>query len=299
MIFGVLIYRTDSPYEDHPSERYQFPASYLSRAARMEGAWVLYYEPTKVKNSRGYYAVAKVEKIVPDPTMQDMYLVMIESGSYFEFSNPAPFRDASGLLERGLYNELGNVSGRAQAAVRPISEDDFNRIIDHGLDNTEDLLPRFDVQPDNFEVQEKQSDFKFIEERKRLAYTGNRLVRDRLFRKTILKAYDSRCAITGLKLINGGGRAEVQAAHIRPVAENGPDAVQNGLALSGTVHWMFDRGLLGVSDSKEIMISRHINDRDSVESLINKSGFLKIPSDERNHPHPVFMEWHRENRFKI
>jgi putative restriction endonuclease len=57
-----------------------------------------------------------------------------------------------------------------------------------------------------------------------------------VFRRIIVKAYDARCAITGLKLINGGGRAEVEAAHIRPVGANGPDTVQNGLALSGSFH---------------------------------------------------------------
>jgi hypothetical protein len=29
--------------------------------------------------------------------------------------------------------------------------------------------------------------------------------------------------VTGLRIINGGGRAEVQAAHIQPVADDGPD----------------------------------------------------------------------------
>jgi predicted restriction endonuclease len=60
----------------------------------------------------------------------------------------------------------------------------------------------------------------------------------------VLRAYDERCAITGFKFINGGGRAEVDAAHIRPVQHNGPDTINNGIALCGTAHWMFDRGLI-------------------------------------------------------
>ena len=69
-----------------------------------------------------------------------------------------------------------------------------------------------------------------------------------MFRRVVLRAYDEQCAITGLKLINGGGRAEADAAHIRPVEANGPDIVNNGIALSGTAHWMFDRGLIALSD---------------------------------------------------
>ena len=38
---------------------------------------------------------------------------------------------------------------------------------------------------------------------------------------------------------------EDEAAHIRPVEHNGPDIISNGIALSGTAHWMFDRGLVG------------------------------------------------------
>lgn len=56
-------------------------------------------------------------------------------------------------------------------------------------------------------------------------------VRDRVFRSRVLKAYDRRCAFTGFQFINGGGRAEVEAAHIKSVEAKGPDVVQNGLAV--------------------------------------------------------------------
>ena len=85
-----------------------------------------------------------------------------------------------------------------------------------------------------------------------------------MFRRIVLDAYDCRCAITGLKFINGGGRAEVQAAHIKPVERNGPDEISNGIALSGTAHWMFDRGLISLSDDLDVLVSRHVNDVESV-----------------------------------
>ena len=304
-MFGVFVHRTDSKYDDHPSSQYQFPANYLSRAAKFTGGWVLYYEPTKVKNSRGYYAVGKIEKIIPDPTAPNMYLALIDPETYFEFARPVAFKDEDGLLERGLYNEAGKISGRAQSAVRPISETDFNRILDRGLQGFDIPLPR-DAKDDD-KVQDKfiedqvgyeLDDFRKVETRKREAYAGSRIVRNPMFRRVVLDAYDERCAFTGFKLINGGGRAEVQAAHIRPVEANGPDSVQNGLALSGTVHWMFDRGLLSLADNMEIMISRQINDRDSVDRLINKNLTALVPDDPRIAPHPAFLEWHRNEVFK-
>jgi len=298
-MFGVFIHRADSRYDDHPSERYQFPKSYLSRASQFEGGWALYYEPTKVKSSRGYYAVGKVEKIISDPTTKDMYLALIEPGTYFEFVQMVPFKNETGLLEQGLYNESGNISGRAQSAVRPISETDFDRILSFGLQDQKALLPR-DVtkEKEHYDIAEEQTDFVHTADRKRQAFSGNRLVRSPMFRRLVLSAYDERCAFTGLKIINGGGRAEVEAAHIKAVEHNGPDSVQNGIALSGTVHWMFDRGLLSLADDMEIMVSRHINDHDSIEKLIQKSFVATVPDDSRISPHPVFLKWHRDNCFK-
>jgi len=300
-MFGVFVHREDSRYDDRPLERYQFPKSYFSRAAQFEGGWVLYYEPTKVLQSRGYYAAAKIEKIIPDVTAEDMFLALIAPGSYFELPRAVPFKDAGGLLERGLYNEVGKISGRAQAAVRPISEADFNRILDRGLEGFDMPLPRDDARDAGADdhLREDQSLFDNSEDRKRQIYSGNRLIRDRMFRSLVLRAYDERCALTGLKLINGGGRAEVQAAHIKPVAANGPDSVRNGIALSGTVHWMFDRGLLSLADNHEIMISRHINDRNSIENLIRKSGIAAKPDNPSHVPHPAFLEWHRDEVFKV
>ena len=120
----------------------------------------------------------------------------------------------------------------------------------------------------------------------------NRKVRDRQFRKRVLDVYGSRCALTGMKLINGGGRAETQAAHIKSVEAGGPDKVDNGIALSGTIHWMFDRGLISLSDAGDILLSRGINDRESVERLIFPDRKARLPTGSHR-PHPRYLHWHR------
>nr|AAQ87457.1 Hypothetical protein RNGR00332 [Sinorhizobium fredii NGR234] len=101
-----------------------------------------------------------------------------------------------------------------------------------------------------------------------------------------------------MKLINGGGRAEVDAAHIRPVEANGPDILSNGIALSGTAHWMFDLGLISLSDDLNILVSRQVNDPESIQSLINKTGDAIVPQRPFERPHPHFLRWHRDNCFK-
>src|SRR3546814_10586735 len=76
----------------------------------------------------------------------------------------------------------------------------------------------------------------------------NRKIRDANFRNHVLDAYENTCAVTGLRIVNGGGKAEAQAAHIWSVAGGGPDIVQNGVALSATAHWLFDRHLITFDD---------------------------------------------------
>ena len=91
MGYGVFIHRSDSIYDDSPAERYQFPSQYLGRVQSCVGDWIIYYEPRKVIDTRGYFAMAKVQRVIPDSGTPNMYLAVIEPGSYLDFVNPVPF----------------------------------------------------------------------------------------------------------------------------------------------------------------------------------------------------------------
>ncbi|MEH2508112.1 MULTISPECIES: HNH endonuclease [unclassified Bradyrhizobium] len=298
MGFGVFIHRSDSIYDDSPAEQYQFPRQYLRRVEACVDDWIVYYEPSKVAETRGYFAIAKVQQVIPDPAVPGMYVALIESGSYLDFANTVPFNGATGPIEQGVLNAQGRISGRAQSAVRPISPEDFKRIVELGFKESTPLLPRLDNEMLSLGLDEEQTPFEFDQLRDRISVTVSRTLRDRVFRRVVLRAYDERCAITGLKLINGRGRAEVAAAHIRPVEASGPDIVGNGIALSGTAHWMFDRGLISLADDLEILISRQTNDPQGIGSIINKSGRALAPRRMSDRPHPHFLKWHREHCFK-
>ncbi len=287
---GVFVHRRDTHYDDQPDVRYQFPSTYLSRARQFERDWVVYYEPVKA-GARGFYAIGFVERIVQDPSNPKMYIAEIEPGTYLDFATPVPHRIDGQLVESGLSN--------AQAAVRPLSHADFMAITDLGLGKDDNVLPRADPTDviENL-VREDQSPFIFEQPRARFEHLVSRPFRDRIFRKAVINAYDARCAITGLKFINGGGRAEVEAAHIRPVESDGPDCVNNGLALCGTAHWMFDRGLIGLTDQLDIMVSRHVNDMESLDRLLPPNRRAVAPLDRALMPHRRFLGWHRENIFK-
>lgn len=55
--------------------------------------------------------------------------------------------------------------------------------------------------------------------------------------------------------MNGVGKDEIKAAHIKPVEFDGLDLVANVLALTGRLHWMFDRGLLAIADDMTVLVS--------------------------------------------
>jgi putative restriction endonuclease len=297
MAHCVFLYRPDSRYNDSPSERYHFPKRYLSAAKAAEGDWVVFLESSKIKKSRGYFAVAKIAEISVDPDEPEHFFAHIQPGQYVEFSPPVPFNDGSGPIEAGLLNAAGQLGGNKQSSVRRLSNTDFSRILARGLTTDSDVLPRIDAS-DASGFAEEHTPFVFEEYSERVKVELSRVVRDATFRRLVLQAYGERCAITGLRFINGGGRAEVNAAHIRPVEHGGPDAVQNGLALSGTAHWMFDRGLIGLQDDYKIIVSRHVNDLESAHSFINKTGFAHVPADNRLCPSNKFLDWHRKNILK-
>lgn len=295
MTKGIFLFREDLIYDDRPWEVYQFPQPYLSRASQMVGDWVIFLEPTKA-GKKGYHAVGQITKITPDPRIADMYLAVIDPSTYLEFDRDVPFQSGGAYPEHSVLNDQGRVSGRAQAAVRPIPDADFNRIITMGLDAQDPLLPRVDDAFSLGAVHEEQAGFIYEEDKTKVLTM--RTVRDRIFRSKVLKAYGSCCALTGFKFINGGGRAEVEAAHIKSVGAKGPDVVQNGLALSGTIHWMFDRGLVTVADDRTILLSNHINDIDGVRKILNASGRALFPEQPSERPDPRYLGWHREQCFK-
>jgi putative restriction endonuclease len=167
MGFAIFMHRADSIYEDSPAEQYQFPKVYLSRAQACIGNWIVYLEPAGVKGSRGYFAIAKVQKIIPDPKIDGMFIAIIEPGSYLDFANPVPFRDASGPVERGLVTESGTLA-RTVWAVRPLSPADFDRITARGLEDSSLVLPRVDAQHAATGFEEAQTPFVYDQPRDRI-----------------------------------------------------------------------------------------------------------------------------------
>jgi putative restriction endonuclease len=294
MAKGVLLHREDSGYKDS-WDAYHFPGNYLSRVEQLVGDWVVFMEPVKA-GKRGYYAVARLKGIRPDTVNPNHYYADVDTPTYLDFANAVPFQTSGTHPENSILNAQGRMSGKARSAVRIIPIADFNRIVVRGVGLETRELPRNEDSASTSTFHDTLIPFEVEQDRSKALV--ERTVRDSAFRTLILKTYGKRCAFTGFQWINGGGRAEVQAAHIKPVELNGPDSVRNGLALSGTVHWMFDRGLLSLKDDGRILVSNHINDIEGVKKLLLPQGLAALPRDRASQPHPHFLDWHRTERFK-
>lgn len=312
---AVFTTKVSPTYDDLPERRYHFPRTYLGQAKQALGDWIIYYEPRRSSGDlmssggrQSYFATARLDRIVHDPVRPDHFYA--EVSNYLEFVRPVPFAEGTNYREDALRKPDGSTNkGAFGRAVRilPDSEYDliwragFGHVI--GLDLRERPAPDVgeDPLPAISSVMEQHSPFDYgvpLEEGRRIVeQLVSRPFRDRAFAAAVKSAYGDTCAVTGLKIINGGGRSEVQAAHIRPVADRGPDSVRNGIALSGTVHWMFDRGLIAIDEDHRLLLAR---DRvpNTVQRMFSAERRVSLPRRDDLRPHPHFLDYHRRVVFK-
>lgn len=297
---AVFDVKQGSGYDDDITVRYHFPAksNYLEVARSALGDCVIFREPRRNHGRQAYIAAAKVVAVEPDPADPNHYYARVEE--YLNFPTPVPFVTDGRYAEASLraiarQDRIGqSLQGKS---MRVIAQEDFNAIFVAGLSSVLPLEDAVGVGLD-FPAAESPSfpppGFAEGTERRVEQLLVNRQIREAAFRLEVCRAYNNRCAVTGLKIINGGGRPEVQAAHIRPVADGGPDVVQNGIALSATVHWLFDRHLISISDDYRLLVS-HNRVPSELRSLFRPEHEpLYLPDDRRLWPRPAFMSFHRE-----
>jgi putative restriction endonuclease len=282
-----------SAYDDQIERWYHFPEVYLERAKEAIGELIAYYEPRRNagRDSAGgrsaYFAVARLVRIEKDSVRPGHYYGHVDN--FLEFDRAVAFREEGLFYESALRKEDGSTNkGAFGHSVRLIPRHEFEGILKAGMttplaaweesDRISEPVPEYVIRP-------------IVEQ------VVLRKFREVAFRRHVRKAYGNTCAVTGLRLINGGGRPEVQAAHIRPVEQDGPDTVRNGVALTGTAHWLFDRGLISFDDDYSILLSPQ-GVPDDMDKLIRSERKLLVPHSPEWRPHETYLNWHRQNRFK-
>ncbi len=129
---------------------------------------------------------------------------------------------------------------------------------------------------------------------------SSKAVRDQGFRRAIVKAYDHRCAICGVRILTVDGHTAVVAAHIIPWSKSHNDDPRNGLALCHLCHWNFDEGLLSFSDSYHVKVSSQLSNAPNLPGHFSTFTDRSLigPSDNDLWPFLDSIRWHRKNIFR-
>lgn len=123
-------------------------------------------------------------------------------------------------------------------------------------------------------------------------------VNQQFFRKAVLSAYDFKCCITGIPVVE-----LLNASHIIPwsVEEKNRVNPRNGLCLNALHDRAFDRGLLAITPEMTIQYSSLLQESFSSEIMteyFKRYENQKINLPQRFLPEPSFLDYHRQNVFR-
>ncbi len=124
---------------------------------------------------------------------------------------------------------------------------------------------------------------------------------DVLLRQKVLVAYDCRCAFCGFEGWMGNSVVGLEAARLRWWAFDGYDDLSNALCLCTLHHRLLDRGVLSLSSSGTILVSRQFvgtteSSHALVDSLVGRKAAqpkVGFPAPHRNN-----IDWHVRQVFR-
>ncbi len=138
-----------------------------------------------------------------------------------------------------------------------------------------------------------------VGESNRPLYGDPVLVRQRLgqgaFRILVTDIYQRQCAVTREKALPA-----LEAAHIKPVSEDGRHRIDNGLLLRSDIHRLFDAGYVSVASDYRFLASRRLKDDfHNGEEYLRLSGTtLWVPNRLEDRPNRESLEWHSDVVFR-
>ena len=121
-------------------------------------------------------------------------------------------------------------------------------------------------------------------------------VRSGGFRREIMRIYNYTCVVCRLRILTLDGESVTEAAHIVPFHISRNDDVRNGISLCKLHHWTFDKGLISLSGSYQIIVSELMSEEGpagwTLTELRGKS--ILLPEQDLLSPAQEALEWHRE-----
>ncbi|MGY1810149.1 phosphorothioated DNA-binding restriction endonuclease [Blastococcus sp. SYSU D00669] len=123
--------------------------------------------------------------------------------------------------------------------------------------------------------------------------------RSATWRAEVIEAWDRQCAFCGFDGQAGGVPVGLEAAHVRWFALDGPDSLDNGLALCMLHHKLFDRGMLGLDDEVSVVVSRRFSARTPHgRAVYDLHGHRLAARPGTPLPALPHVRWHQEQVFQ-
>jgi putative restriction endonuclease len=115
------------------------------------------------------------------------------------------------------------------------------------------------------------------------------------FRKSVVEAYNNRCALTSFSVSSGGVYVGIEATHICWPQMGGNDKVSNGIAMTTLHRKLFHLGLFKIgSEDYRVHVSQHV--RDDSTALLSLTALdgapLNLPMNEEHWPSKQALKWH-------
>lgn len=123
-------------------------------------------------------------------------------------------------------------------------------------------------------------------------------VNQNAFRQIVLANYSGKCAITCIDIPE-----LLIASHIIPWSQNEQERLnpENGICLSALYDKAFDKGLVGISEKYQILVSSKIKSKENKEYYPNLFGKLegaKLNLPQKYLPKKEFLQFHLDTVFK-
>jgi putative restriction endonuclease len=123
--------------------------------------------------------------------------------------------------------------------------------------------------------------------------------RDPAWRSAVLQAWDRQCAFCGYDGQVAGASAGIDAAHVRWFTFDGPDNLDNGLALCVLHHKLFDLGALGLDQNLRVLVSGMFTARTAAgRAVYELHGRSLEPRPGTVTPSAEHISWHTREVFK-
>jgi putative restriction endonuclease len=123
--------------------------------------------------------------------------------------------------------------------------------------------------------------------------------RDPQWPRKILQAWENQCAFCGYDGKIDNTPVGIDAAHIRWFNQEGPDELDNGLALCTLHHRLLDRGVLGFRDPETLTVSASFAAvSESGKRVYDLHDSKLEPRIGTELPAIEYVEWHTENIFR-